>query len=77
MSLWPTIKKPIETMYVNYPGQLVIDLDKYALGPNISYAFLSLSLHEGADWVLKQNQTKLVFHPTYGQINFLHTDVVS
>lgn len=76
MSLWPTGKTPYETMYINYPGQLEISLDAYALGPNITYSYLGLSLHDGADWVWKQNRTNLTFHPTYGSINYLHTDVV-
>ena len=76
MSLWPTVKTASETMYINYPGELTIDLDRYAIGPNISYSYYALSLHEGSDWVWKQNSTNLTFHPTYGSINFLHTDVV-
>jgi hypothetical protein len=63
-------------MYINYPGQLNIDLDRYAIGPNISYIYLALNLHEGSDWVLKQNRTNLTFHSTAGNINFLHTDVI-
>lgn len=43
MSLWPTNDKLIEEMYINYPGRLTIDLDRYAIGPNITYDFLSLT----------------------------------
>lgn len=57
MSLWPTNVKLIEEMYINYPGRLTIDLDRYAIGPNITYEFLSLTQKDGTVWFFKQNAT--------------------
>jgi hypothetical protein len=37
MITWLTGIKLPETFYANYPGQLFIPLDRYVLGPNITY----------------------------------------
>lgn len=56
MVLWPTGRKLPEVYYANYPGELFIPLDRYVLGPNITW-----SVHENthpnmsAWWILQQN----------------------
>lgn len=35
--LWPTGLKLPETYYANFPGELFIPLDRYIMGPNITY----------------------------------------
>jgi len=59
-SIWPTGRTLPEVYYANYPGELFIPLDRYVLGPNITYG-----VHENQHpnmstfWILQQNDTLL------------------
>lgn len=37
MTIWPSGLSPPEDYYMNYPGRLLIPLETYAIGPNITY----------------------------------------
>jgi hypothetical protein len=37
LALWPTGRVLPQNYYANYPGQLFIPLDRYVLGPNITW----------------------------------------
>jgi hypothetical protein len=43
MSIWPGLVSPSQELFMNYPGQLLIQLDGYALGPNITYEYKSIT----------------------------------
>lgn len=60
MDLYPTGLKLPEVYYANYPGELFIPLNRYILGPNVTWG-----VHEtqhpnmSAYWILQQNETIL------------------
>lgn len=60
MAIWPGGSRPSQELFMNYPGQLLIQLDNYVIGPNITFEYKSLSQNTGDNYVLKQNQTKLL-----------------
>ncbi len=37
MAIWPTGVQVPDTYYANFPGELVIPLNRYAIGANITY----------------------------------------
>jgi len=37
MALWPTGRKVPSTYYANFPGQLIIPLDRYVIGANVTW----------------------------------------
>lgn len=60
MTLWKTGLTLPSTYYTNYPGELFIPLDRYILGPNITYGVKENQHPDmSAWWVLQQNETIL------------------
>lgn len=63
--------------YANYPGELFIPLNRYVLGPNITYG-VKENQHPNmsAYWILQQNETILHWpkEPSLGKITFLRQE---
>lgn len=59
MSLWPTGITIPTAYYANYPGELYIPMDRYLLGPNITYGVDERSKNGSFanHWILQQNET--------------------
>jgi hypothetical protein len=61
MALWETGLEVPDTYYANYPGELVIPLNRYVIGANITWGVQEKIKNETIDlpphWVLQQNDT--------------------
>lgn len=81
MTIWPTKIALSDTYYTNYPGRLEIFLDRYVIGPNITYNVEETMIHKDlpTHWINQQNQSQVHFDkppPSIGDINFFYTEVV-
>jgi hypothetical protein len=59
LAIWPTGRKLPDTYYANYPGQLFVPLDRYALGPNITYGVYTEDKEPPVHYLLQQNTTRI------------------
>lgn len=77
MAMWPTGLTLPTTYYSNYPGELFIPLNRYILGPNITYGVKENEHPDMANWwILQQNLTILHWdkEPSLGKITFLRQE---
>lgn len=77
MTLWDTGLAIPKDYYANYPGQLYVPLDRYAMGPNITYS-VNENDHPNMSnfWILQQNTTRLHWNkkPSLGKVTFLRQE---
>lgn len=59
LAIWTTGRKLPDTYYANYPGQLFVPLDRYALGPNITYGVYTEDKDPPIHYLLQQNTTRI------------------
>jgi len=59
-SVWPTGYTLPQSYYANYPGEMFIPLDRYALGANITYGVIYAKDQSPPEYyVLQQNSTTI------------------
>lgn len=63
---------------INFPGELNVNLDRYVMGPNITYSLVNTSsAHEiPTHWIDKINKTNINLDFGVGDIIFFHVQVV-
>lgn len=80
MAIWPTGLPVPDTYYANYPGELVIRLDRYVIGANITYGVQEKVKNESLNlpphWVLQQNDTIIHWdrQPSFFKYTFLRKE---
>jgi len=74
-SLWPTGLMPSKEYYSNYPGELFIPLNRYILGPNITWGVNETAFigELPSWWILQQNKSYVEWTdlPALGKLQLL------
>lgn len=75
---WPTGLTPSREYYANYPGELFIPLNRYVLGPNITWG-VEENTTKGelpSYWILQQNESVITWETklNLGKITFLRQE---
>jgi hypothetical protein len=74
-SLWPTGLMPSKEYYSNYPGELFIPLNRYILGPNITWGVNETAFIGELPpwWILQQNKSYVEWTdlPALGKLQLL------
>lgn len=80
-TLWPTGLTPSKEYYSNYPGELFIPLNRYILGPNVTWAVNESSFvgELPSWWILQQNKSFVEWGetPTLGKLTLLRQEQYS
>jgi hypothetical protein len=58
---------------------LHVDLDRYVMGPNITYSIKNTSsvIGEPINWINKLNNTRIVINDSIGEIIYFFSEVVT
>lgn len=74
-TLWPTGLTPSKEYFSNYPGELYIPLDRYIMGPNITWAVNETTVigELPSWWILQQNVSFVEWGelPALGKVTLL------
>jgi hypothetical protein len=78
MAIWPTGATPPAAYYANYPGEMVVPLNRYVFGANLTWG-VDERVEVGekpAWWILQQNDTLIHWdkEPSLIKITFLRKE---
>jgi hypothetical protein len=77
-TLWPTGLTPAKEYYANYPGELYIPLNRYVMGPNITWDVneTAVSGELPPHWILQQNKSYIEWDsfPSLNKLSLLRQE---